>query len=124
MCLIVEVVLQQDTCNSNDLNALQRRIFNIADPLFALFARFLPLSVRFASLELGWEVKKDKLGQNGKSAGNSGPGRFLSPCNGCGMRGEAERNSQKIFSDKRGLLKHIPTATCVPFEVVTVLIIK
>ena len=108
MCLIVEVVLQQDTCNSNDLNALQRRIFNIADPLFALFARFLPLSVRFASLELGWEVKKDKLGQKGKSAGNSGPGRFLSPCNGCGMRGEAERNSQKIFSDKRGLLKHIP----------------
>ena len=95
MCLIVEVVLQQDTCNSNDLNALQRRIFNIADPLFALFALVLPLSVRFASLELGWEVKKDKLGQKGKSAGNSGPGRFLSPCNGCGMRGEAERNSQK-----------------------------
>ena len=56
--------------------------------------------------------KEGQIGAEGgeggkKSAGNLGLSRFLSPCNGCGMRGEAGRNLQRIFSDKLGLLKHI-----------------
>ena len=41
------------------------RIFSIADALLALLTRLLSLSVRFASLELKWGGKRDKLGQKG-----------------------------------------------------------